>query len=582
MTDRENRIVAFRRSLALLALIAVTALSALPAKASVSRDSSATHASSSVEAADPMPDYVQGLILDMKGDYWGAIDLFRRVMARRPADAAVKYSISKAWYRLAVLDSAKVYGEAAVRLDPSNRHYLRYLAGVAHDRKEYDQAAELYGQALLLEPERTDLMYLQGLEYLAANQLEKALDVFEKSVRIDPYNEAALTQTLTLEIGLKRYAEAIDTVTKLRGLRESDRRLGITLAELYAKTGQDTLAIKTLWELAEGDRTNITYRIALFDHYIRAGRKEEFHRELTTFLDTSSFPPEPLHDFAKLYISRSGKDSLFVGPALDVLDELLARRPADSELFMLKGMYHMVHGRKLEGVALLGKAIQLDSGNVTAWEYLITARFESGEKRKAFELLGQARRRLPGQRLRWSAIEGYLLLFSREPAKAAAVLETVARAKMQPQEEALLIQVNTNLAIAYDLLGMKKRSRRAYERVIALDPHNTLAMNNLAYLLAEEGIRLRQALRLATNAVLLEPENGVYLDTLGWVHFKLGNYELARQFLEKALATGIDEAEVYRHLAEAYRKLGYEAKAREMLEKAKNVKKGKEHKKSGH
>ena len=98
-------------------------------------------------------------------------------------------------------------------------------------------------------------------------------------------------------------------------------------------------------------------------------------------------------------------------------------------------------------------------------------------------------------------------------------------------------------------------------------------MNNLAYLLAEEGIQLRQALRLASNAVMLEPENGVYLDTLGWVHYKLGNNELARQLLEKAISTGVNEAEVYRHLAEVYRKLGYEAKAKEMLEKAKGVKK---------
>ena len=573
MTHSANRIGAFRRSLALLALFAIAALWAFPAKAAVSRDSTADSPAASTAETDLMPDYVQGLLLDMKGDYWGAIDLFRRVMAQRPADAAVKYSISKSYFRLAVLDSARVYGEAAVRLDPANRHYLRYLAGVAHEMKAYDRAAELLGQASLLEPERTDILYLQGLEYLAAKKTEPALDAFEKAARIDPYNEAALTQTLTLEIALKRYTEAIDTVTKLRGLRGGDRRLGITLAELYAKTGQDALAIQTLRELAEGERGNIAYRIALFDHYIRAGRNDDFHSELTAYLDKESPSKESLHDFAKLYISRSGKDSLFVGPALALLDELIARRPRDSQLFMLKGMYGMMHGRKQEGVELLTKAVQLDSGNATAWEFLITARFESGDKRKAFELLAQARRRLPRQRMRWSAIEGHLLLFSNEPGKAAAVLETVARAKMQPRNLALLIQVNTDLAMAYDLLGMKKRCRAAYERVIALDPHNTLAMNNLAYLLAEEGIQLRQALRLATNAVMLEPENGVYLDTLGWVHYKLGNYELARQLLEKAISTGVNEADVYRHLAEVYQKLGYEAKAKEMLEKAKGVKK---------
>ncbi|MGC8774657.1 MAG: tetratricopeptide repeat protein [Chlorobaculum sp.] len=579
--DRPRRIGAFRQLLTLPVLLAVTALSVAPARASASGDSSAPDPAAAVTAQDLLPDYAQGLILDMKGDYWGAIDTFRKVMARRPADAAVKYSISKAYYRLAVLDSAKVYGEAAVRLDPSNRYYLRYLAGVAHDMKEYDRAAELFGQASLLEPERTEIMYLQGLEYLAANRPEQALEVFEKAARIDPYNEASLTQTLTLEVGLKRYTEAIETVMKLRGLRGSDPRLGVTLAGLYAKTGQEALAVQTLRELIDSDRGNIAFRIALFDHYINGGRTVEYHRELLSFLDTVSSPLETLHDFAKLYISRSGRDSLYVEPTRILLNELIVRHPGDSELVMLTGMYGVLHGRQREGVVLFRKAVQLDPGNVTAWEYLISTQFDLGQKRQAFALLAKARRRLPGQRFRWSVLEGSLLLSSHELRRAVAVLETVAGAKRKPGDPNLLIQANINLAIACDLLGLKKRSRSAYERVLDLDPHNTLAMNNLAYLFTEEGITLRKALRLATNAVMLEPGNGVYLDTLGWVHYKLGNYELARQFLEKAAATGLDEPDIYRHLGEVYRKLGNEPKAREMLEKARTVEKAQGNKKSG-
>ncbi|RXK89118.1 tetratricopeptide repeat protein [Chlorobaculum sp. 24CR] len=570
--DRPCRIAVFRRLVALLALLVGAALSASPAKAASSRESTATSSTSTAAASDGLPEYAQGLFLDMKGDYWEAIDLFRKVIAKTPGNAAVNYSISKSWLRLAVLDSARVYGEAAVKLDPSNRYYLRYLAGVAHDMRDYDRAAALYGQESVLEPDRTDILYLQGLEYLAAKRPEQALQVFEKAARIDPYNEAALIQTLTLEIGLKRYPEAIETSRQLLGLGGNERKVGITLAGLYVKTGQEALAVRTLRELIESDRDNIAFRIALFDHYIEGGRTVEYHRAVIDFFDKASMPPEKLYDFAKLYILRSGKDSLYVEPTRILLNELIVRRPHDSELIMLTGMYGAMHGRQQEGAVLFRKAVQLDPGNATAWEYLITTQFDLGQKREAFELLANVRRMFPRQRQRWRVIEGSLLLSSRELRRAVVVLESVVAAKPQPDQN-LLIQANTNLAMACDLLGMKKRSRAAYERVLELDPHNTLAMNNLAYLFAEEGIRLRQALRLATNAVMLEPDSGVFLDTLGWVHFKLGNHELARQTLEKAVATGIDETEVYRHLAEAYRKLGNEAKARQMLEKAKNVKK---------
>jgi tetratricopeptide (TPR) repeat protein len=258
-----------------------------------------------------------------------------------------------------------------------------------------------------------------------------------------------------------------------------------------------------------------------------------------------------------------------VGPAHTLLDEIIVRRPRDSELFMLKGLYGLMHQKQQEGLASLNKAVVLDSGNVSAWEYLISARFDKGEKRQAFDLLAKAKRRLPQQHLRWRTIEGNLLLYSGSPGRAAVVLETVTRSKTKDQE--ILIQANTSLAMAYELLGRKKRCREVYERVIELDPHNTLAMNNLAYLLAEQGIMLQQALRLASNAVMLEPDNGVYLDTFGWVHFRLGNYELARQALERALAAGVDEAEIYQHLGQTYRKLGNEVKAMEMFGKARTA-----------
>jgi tetratricopeptide (TPR) repeat protein len=578
MPVKSQQIMAFRRCSVLSAVFIgiqlFTVFSMSTANAAYVRHGShgqESHRSDAipVEASAAMSDYVHALLLDMKGDYWGAIDILRKVMAQRPTDAAVRYSMSRSWYRLAVLDSARVHGEAAVRIDPSNRHYLRHLAGIAHDMRDYNRSAELYGLFSQAVPGRTDIMYMQGLEFLSANQPEQALEVFKKAMRIDPYNEAALSHILFLETGLRRYPEAIETAKRLIKPGGGDRKLRITLAELYARNGQDTLAVQTLHELIAADRSSVSSWIALFDYYIKAGRNHDFQRELAGFLDTASSSPESLHDLGRLYISRSTRDSLYVGPAVDLLEEMIGRRPHDSELFMLKGLYGLMHQRQQDGLASLNRAVRLDPGNVSAWEYLISASFDQGEKRQAFDLLAKARRRLPRQYLRWRTIEGNLLLYSGSPARASVILEAVARSKTKDQE--ILIQANTSLAMAYELLGRKRRCREVYEMVIELDPHNTLAMNNLAYLLAEDGIMLQQALRLASNAVLLEPENGVYLDTLGWVHYKLGNYELARQSLEKALAAGVDEGEIYQHMGEVYKKLGDEAKATEMFGKAKST-----------
>ncbi|NTW51227.1 MAG: tetratricopeptide repeat protein [Chlorobiaceae bacterium] len=516
-----------------------------------------------------MPEYVRGLFLLLKSDFWGAIDSFRKVQAVRPDEAAVHYSMSRAYYGLAVLDSARVHGEAAVILDPGNTYYARALARISHDMQDYDKAAALYGQVAQSGSDRTDMMYMQALEYLSANHPEQALEVFDNVVKIDPLNEEALSQALLLQIRLKRHQQAIVTLKQIIGLGQNDAKLQLTLGELYAQNGQGDLAVDTFKALLAADRHLVPAWVAMFDFYIKAGRLPDYIRELHAFLDTKPVSADTVIDIARLFLVRSEKDSLYVEPALGLVDEIISRYPRDSRIYMLKGIYQMRREMGREAVASLKKSIQLDGSNFAAWEYLITIHLDLDESRKAFDYLAKAKRRHPLRMAQWKTIEGYALMRTGSPWRAARILETVVRAKSAIRDQDVLIQANTTLAMAYDTLGRKKSCREAYGRVLELDGHNTLAMNNLAYLYAEEGLMLSQALQLAQNAVMLDPDNGVFLDTLGWVHYRLGSYDLARQMIEKAIGTGLDEPEVFRHLAQVYEKLGNPEKAGEMFEKAK-------------
>jgi len=200
------------------------------------------------------------------------------------------------------------------------------------------------------------------------------------------------------------------------------------------------------------------------------------------------------------------------------------------------------------------------------------AYLERRDKAMVFRTISRARQAMPRQSYHLNILEGYALLHTGSPARSARLLESVIASKKGAPDNELLVQANTSLAMAYEELGRKTLSGEAYSRVLELDPHNALAMNNLAYLYSEEGVMLRKALRLSLNAVLLDPENGVFLDTLGWVYYRLGNYSVSREVLEKAVATGIEESEVFGHLGAVYEKLGETDKAREMFDRAKAMK----------
>lgn len=117
------------------------------------------------------------------------------------------------------------------------------------------------------------------------------------------------------------------------------------------------------------------------------------------------------------------------------------------------------------------------------------------------------------------------------------------------------------LAIIYNEEGQVQKAIEAFKAVIEHYPDDADALNSLAYLYAEQNIELDKALSLSEKAVEYDSANGAYLDTLGWIYFKLGETDKALELLVRASKLMVDPV-ILNHVAEAYYKKG-------MLEKAK-------------
>jgi Tfp pilus assembly protein PilF len=111
------------------------------------------------------------------------------------------------------------------------------------------------------------------------------------------------------------------------------------------------------------------------------------------------------------------------------------------------------------------------------------------------------------------------------------------------------------LALVYEGLKKLDESDSLYEEALRLDPQNHLILNNYGYSLADRGIQLERALSMATKAIEAQPENTSYLDTIGWVYFRLGRYRDAETYIKKAISKGEASAVVYEHLGDVYFRL---------------------------
>ena len=97
--------------------------------------------------------------------------------------------------------------------------------------------------------------------------------------------------------------------------------------------------------------------------------------------------------------------------------------------------------------------------------------------------------------------------------------------------------------------------------VINDDPDNHLALNFLGYTLAELGRDFDKAESYLIRAIELEPNQGSYLDSLGWIYFKMGELEKAESNLIRAATTKYKSAEVREHMGYLYLEFGRDDKA---------------------
>ena len=153
-------------------------------------------------------------------------------------------------------------------------------------------------------------------------------------------------------------------------------------------------------------------------------------------------------------------------------------------------------------------------------------------------------------------------LASNKQAEALAKLETVL--SKNPKDTAALMQV----AMIQSQAKNYTAARDACEKLLAVNPQFGPALNNLAYLYAEQFNQLDKAFELARKGKDLAPQDPYTADTLGWIVYKRGDYPWALSLLHESATKMPSTAEVLYHLGMTHYMMGEEDPARTALQRA--------------
>ena len=111
-------------------------------------------------------------------------------------------------------------------------------------------------------------------------------------------------------------------------------------------------------------------------------------------------------------------------------------------------------------------------------------------------------------------------------------------------------------------------SDSVYEKALTIEPENALVNNNYAYSLSERGLQLERALKMVNIALENDSLNSSYLDTKGWIYFKLKDYKPAQKYIEEAIKAGGENAVMLEHLGDILYMNGDKSEAVENWKKA--------------
>lgn len=357
-------------------------------------------------------------------------------------------------------------------------------------------------------------------EVNARTATDNAENRLSDAVKLDPKLEPAVLLYSELKIRKGSAAAAIEPLRELVKDRPQTAQAHYLLAAAHVAQGQNAEASKVYQQMLTLFPKEAQPPFLLGTVQLAQGQQAEARK---SFEQSAAIAPEYLPATERL-IDFDIADKQY-GAALDRVQRQIDRDPKLAQPWALRAKIHLAQRDLARAEPDLLKAIELDPKFEAA--NLLLAQLYTASDRQA-----QAIQKLDG--------------FVAQNKSAPALLQ---------------------LASIHERASNYPAARDAYEKLIAINGNNVIALNNLAVIYSERLDQGDKALDLAKRARTLFPDNPNFADTLGWVMFKKGDYRNALPLLQEGAAKLTDNPEVQYHLAMVNYMLGDEAAARAALQK---------------
>lgn len=413
---------------------------------------------------------------------------------------------------------------------PENARTAKLYSALGYtyeQQKDYKQAVEAYRKSTQLDRDNLDAVRGLAQNLMNDGQTDAALEQYKSIVDADPSD--AQTYMLIAEIDRRdgKYDQAMDALKKASTVVPDSLEVQYNIAvvdEAQGKYDDAIVILNQLLQKTEHDEADYTVsdknNRALFLERLGTIYRETNKNQMA--VDTfRKMQPLGEDNAIRGYqeIIETYRDSKQWQLATNAAEEAAKLYPNDRDLQMVAASQQADMGNSQAAVARVQGLLK---GN-------------ANDDQKVYVALAQMYSRL------------------KEWPQAEENINKAVEMSTKPEDKSYALFVAGSI---YERQKKYDKAEEAFHKVLADDPKNAMALNYLGYMLADRGTRLEEALGYIRRAVALDPQNGAYLDSLGWAYYKMGNYELAEENLRRAVERMGDDPTIHEHLGELYLKTG--------------------------
>lgn len=490
-----------------------------------------------------MQHFVDGSVYELKGDLPQAILEYQDAL-RFDKDPAIYYAISKCYSQLSKHSLAIENARESVRLAPDQLTYRRNYADVLAAAFDFDAAATQFEEIIKRDSSQVEAWY--NLARISQQRKPlRALEVYEHIIeRFGPEWDVFL-QIADLNNRMGRFDKAADALREMTQLDPSNKELKKTLAQTYARAGKFDEALGVYTDLRDIHPDDLEIQAEVAGLYLARGEYARAAKEFDTLLARDTVSVDVKVHIGEMYFGQMAKDSTLAPVTRTIFERIAAKHPDDWRAFWFLGAIGSVTRDDSLSLRSFRRVTELASWNADAWVYMSGVFLGKNNFAEVARILESAVKILPDD-FRVNFFLG--LAYSRldRNIDAARVLEHARQ--LNPKDLDAIAQ----LALVYDAMRRFEDSDGLYEEALKIDPENHLVLNNYAYSLADRNLQLERALSMSRKAVDQQPDNASYLDTIGWIYYRLGRYQEAETWTKKAISKGEVNAVVYEHLGDIY------------------------------